>query len=472
MASDYSRLAEQVVELVGGKENITQVLHCVTRLRFNLVDYDKADQEAIKKVEGVLGVVDAGSQLQVVIGPNVDEAYVAVCEIAGRNRVEPIEENLDGGKARLTLKSIGLGMLDGLSGTMAGVIPAIVVCAFFKMLQALLGPEFLNIAPADSDVYTLLSFVGDAGFYFFPVLVGYSAAKKFGASPILGILLGSIFIHPTFVSLAAEGTPFSVFGIPCVVQNYSSSIIPSLLSVWALSHIERFFNKVFPSSIRGLFAPTLSILVMLPVALCVIGPAGAFLGNYVVAGLFSLQNISGALGMAIIAGLYSLLVMTGMHMVLITALFQVFATQGFDAFGGPAVYFCSFASMGVGIGAFLRIKNKGQKALAAEYAITQIVAGTSEPTLYGICARYKRPFIGMIGGGFIGGLFGGLMGVISPSLVPSSNVFAVLGFAGGAPENFMIGVAACVVSLVSAAVLTYFFGFEPDSEAFVMDETE
>lgn len=472
MATDFQELATRVVDLVGGKDNIVHVLHCVTRLRFNLRDHSAARQDDIKQVPGVLGVVDAGTQLQVIIGPDVDKAYDAVCALIGQEKLGAIDENLDAGQPKqpLSPKRIGQAMLDGLSGTMATVIPAIVVCAFFKMLQALVGPDFLNVVSTESDVYTLLTFVGDAGFYFFPVLVGYGAAKKFGATPILGILLGAILIHPTFVALATDGASFTVFGIPCMVQNYSSTILPALLSVWVMSHLEKFFNKVFPSAVRGLFAPTLSILIMLPIALCILGPAGAFLGNYVVGALFALQNISGALGMAIIAGLYALLVMTGMHMVLITALFQVFATQGYDGFGGPAVYFSSFAVMGVAIGAFLRIKNKGQKALAAEYAITALVAGTSEPTLYGICTRYKRPFIGLVGGGFIGGLVGGLAGVISPSLVPSSNVFAVLGFAGGTSENMAIGVVACVVSLVSAAALTFLFGFEKESEAFVVDD--
>lgn len=472
MATDWNKLAEQVVELVGGKDNITNVLHCVTRLRFNLRDYGAADQEAIKKVPGVLSVVDAGTQLQVVIGPDVNKAYDAVLALTGLTGGGSVDaDDVPAEKVPLTPKGILMAALDGLSGTMATVIPALVACAFFKMLTALLGPEFLGVITTESNLYTLLTFVGDAGFYFFPIYVAYGAAKKFGTSPILALLMGAIFIHPTFVGMATEGTPFTVFGIPCNVQNYANSILPALLSVWMMSYIEKFFNKIFPSSVRGLFAPTLTIMVMLPIALCVLGPAGSFLGNYVVAGIYALQNFAGPLGMAIIAGFYSLLVMTGMHMVFIVSLFQVFAEQGFDAFGGPAVYFCSFASMGVGIGAFLRIKNKQQKALAAEFAVTQIVAGTSEPTLYGICARYKKPFIGMIGGGFIAGLVGGILGVVNTTLIPSSNVFAILGFAGGTPQNFALGVGCCILALV-AAVLTFLFGFDKDSEAFDPDDPE
>lgn len=480
MAKDFSELAESVVKLVGGTENITNVLHCVTRLRFNLRDFSLADQEAIKKVPGVLGVVDAGTQLQVVIGPDVDKAYDAVLAYTGLAGGAAVEENLDAPKEPLTPKRIFMNMLDGLSGTMASVIPGIVACAFFKMATALLGPEFLGLVSAESDLYTLLTFVGDAGFYFFPIYVAYGASKKFGTSTILALLLGAILIHPTFVGIAAEGRPFTVFGIPCMVQNYSSSILPALLSVWVMSYVENFFNKIFPTSVRGLFSPTLTIIVMLPIALCILGPAGAFLGKYIVGALFALQNFAGALGMALVAGLYPILVMTGMHMIVIMSLFQVFAEQGFDAFGGPALCMASFSVMGVAIGAFLRIKNKEQKALAAEYAVTALIAGTSEPTLYGICTRYKKPFIGLIGGGFVGGLIAGILGLFQPSLVPSSNIFAVLGFAGetsvnpaytgSASMNFTMGVVCAVISLIVAAALTFFFGFDADSEAFAKDD--
>lgn len=469
MAKDYQALAEEIVANVGGKENITKVLHCATRLRFNLKDMAKADQEAIKQVKGVLGVVDAGAQLQVVIGPDVDHAYDAVLALTGLSSSAAVDENLDAPKQPLTPKAVGMAILDALSGTMGPVIPAIVACAFFKMFTSLLGPDFLNVLPADSDLMTLFTFVGDAAFYFFPCIVGYTAAMKFGVTPVLGIVMGAILIHPTFMAIANEGTPFTVFGIPCMAQNYSSTIIPVILSVWVMSYIEKFLNAKMPNSVRGVFAPALTIFAMLPISLCVLGPAGAFLGNYIVGGLLALQNIIGPLGMAIIAGLYPILVMTGMHMVLIVTLFQVFATQGFDGFAGPALVFASFSVMGVAIGAFLRIKNKEQKALAAEYAITAILAGTSEPTIYGICTRYKRPFLGLIAGGFAGGLVAGILGVISASLVPASNVLCALAFAGGTQFNFVAGWACAILSTVVAAAVTYLFGFDANSEAFVED---
>lgn len=463
---DYSALAKKIIALVGGKENVTQVIHCQTRLRFNLANQKLAREDELKSVNGVLGIVKAGVQLQVVIGTDVARVFDEVVKITGHAGTS--EGSVESAKEKMTLKRIGSAVLDALSGSLGPIIPVITACAFFKMLTSLLGPDMLNVLETEGSLYILLTFVGDAGFYFFPVIIGYSAAKKFKVMPVLGILLGCIMMHPTFIGLA--GTDFSVFGIPCNVQNYGSTVLPIIMSVWIMSYVESFFNRTVPSSVRSVLAPAFTITVMLPVSLCVIGPAGAFLGNYVVAGLLGLQGLIGFLGMAIIAALYPFLVMTGMHMVLITALFQVFATQGYDGFAGPALTCASFAVMGVCIGAAFRLKDKEQKAMAAEFTVTSIVAGTSEPCLYGICARYKRPFIGLIAGGFAGGLYAGITGVVSGNLVPSTNFLSALAFTGADTGNLVNGLIACGISAAAAAVVTYFFGFDKNEPAILSEK--
>lgn len=455
-----NQIAKEVLEQIGGKENVSKVLHCQTRLRFNLKDESLAIDEKIEKINGILGVVRAGGQVQVVVGPEVKDVYNEICEIANFENTDNVENAPK--KEKLTLKSIGNGILDAVSGCMGPAIPAIVASAFFKMLVALLGPDLLNVIQVESDIYTLLTFVGDAAFYFFPVIVGYTSAKKFNLNPVLGILMGAILIHPTFVGLA--GQPFTVYGIPCNVQGYANSIVPIILSNWIMSYVARFFDRIVPGSIRSVFSPAFTIAVMLPIALCVFGPAGAFIGEYVVGALLSLEGIVGFIGVGLIAALYPVLVMTGMHMVLITALFQIFATQGFDGFAAVAVSVSSFSIMGVGIGAFLRLKNKEQKALALSYSVTAIVAGTSEPTIYGICTKYKRPFIGLLLGGFLGGAYAGLTGVIDATLVPSSNVFAALCFLGKSQANVINGFIACLIAFVATAALVYFFGFDKNEK--------
>ena len=470
MASkDYKALAQSIVENVGGKDNIRHYLHCATRLRFNLEDDSVVNADEIKKIPGVLGTMKVGDQWQIIIGTDVDKAYDEVVKLVGTVAAggETEEENgEDVKKQQFSLKFIGTSILDALSGTMGPVIPAIVACAFFKMLTALLGPDMIGILAPESDIYRLFTFVGDAAFYFFPCIVGYTAAQKFGVTPVLGILMGAILIHPSLIEIVNAGAGFTVLGIPMYGVNYSSTIIPVILSVWAMKYIERFFNKVLPNSIRNVFAPAFTIFVMLPLSLCVLSPAGAFIGNYVVAGLFGLQSVVGFVGIGIIAALYPILVMTGMHMVLLMTLFQIFATQGFDGFAAPALVYASFSVMGVAIGAALRLKNPVQRNLAAGYAITAVVAGTSEPTIYGICTRYKKPFIGLMAGGFIGGIYGGITKVISATLVPSTNFTCALSFLGGDTANMVNGIIAALISLVAAAVVTYFFGFDKKRAGF------
>lgn len=455
---DYKMLATKIIELVGGKANIAHALHCATRLRFNLKKFDNIQVEEIKQVQGVMGTMRVGEQLQVIIGPNVENVFDEVSRLLQLDDTQPVKEDYK--KKKVTIKSFGAAILDALSGTMGPVIPAIVASAFFKMLTSILGPDLLNVLPVESDLYTLFTFVGDAAFYFFPVIVGYSAAKKFKVTPVLGILMGAVLIHPTLLQMVSDGTPFSIFGLPVHLQNYSSTIIPVILSVWVMSYVEKFFMTYIPSAIRSVFAPPLTLLIMLPVSLCVLSPAGAILGNYVVEGLLLLEGSVGFLGVAIVGALYAILVMTGMHMLVITTLFQIFATVGYDGFLAPALCYSSFAVMGVGIGAFLRLKNKEEKALAASYAITSIVAGTSEPTLYGICVKYKKPFIGLIGGGFIGGLYGGISNAIVATLVPASNFTCLLGFLGSSDMNMVNGIIGCLVSVISAILITYFLGFD------------
>ncbi len=454
------QIANEVLEQVGGKDNVSKVLHCQTRLRFNLKDESIADNDKIEAINGVLGVVRAGGQVQVVIGTEVKDVYKEICEIGSFENTD--KESVPTKKEKITLKSIGNGILDAISGSMGPAIPAIVASAFFKMLVAVLGPDVLNVIGEGNDLYTLFTFVGDTAFYFFPVIVGYTSAKKFNLNPVLGILMGAILIHPTFVGLV--GQEFTVYGIPCNVQSYASSIVPIILSNWVMSYVARFFDRVVPGSIRSVFSPAFTIATMLPIALCVFGPAGSFIGQYVVAALFSLEGVAGFIGIGLIAALYPILVMTGMHMVLLTALFQIFATYGSDAFAAVAVSVSSFSIMGVGIGAFFRLKNKEQKALALSYGITAIVAGTSEPTIYGICTKYKKPFLGLLAGGFLGGAYAGLTGVIDATLVPSSNIFAALCFLGESQANVVNGIIACAIAFISTAVLVYFFGFDKNEK--------
>lgn len=456
---NFNELAKRILEEVGGKENIMHVAHCATRLRLNLKDESIPSDEKLKELSGVIGVMHSGGQLQIIIGQDVSLLYNEVCEIGNFSSDTKLNSTSKDQKKKITLKSIGNGILDALSGSLTPAIPIITVAAFFKMIPAIFGPTMLKLISETSDLYVLASFVGDAGFYFFPVLIGYTSAKKFKTNPLLGILLGCIMLHPTFIELVESGSYFSVFGIPSIVENYSSTILPIIMSVWVMSYVDRFFNKYMPSAIRGVLAPALTIAVMLPITLCAVGPAGAWIGTSISQGILNLNGVAGFLGVALIGATFELLVLTGMHIILITALIQTFMLNGSESFVAPGMAAATFAVLGMCLGGALRLRNKEEKSLSWGYFISLIVGGITEPGLYGVGIRYKRPLIGMIVGGFVGGLYFGILNVGHYTLIPVTNILSLLCFTGHTTANTINGIIGSLITVIVAAIVTYFFGF-------------
>lgn len=407
--------------------------------------------------------MQAGGQYQVIIGQSVGRVYEYLCDIGGFKNDSLVDNDINQQKEKMTLKSIGAGILDGIAGCLTPLIPLLLAASMFKLLVAVLGPSMLGVVNEKSDLYTLLTLVGDAGFYFFPIIVGYTAAKKFGATPVIAMFLGGVMLHPTFVSMAAEEKPFTVFGIPIQVQNYSSTIIPIILSVWVMSYIEKFFKKYIPTTLKTIFASFLTVLIMLPITLVVLGPAGSFLGKYISKGLLGLSDIGPSfVAVALTAALWEFLVMTGMHVVMIYTLILAFSTNGYESLIMPAATVASLSVSGMCLGAALRLKNKEHRSLSFSYLIAGAIGGVTEPGLYGVGMRYKRPFVGLIVGGLAGGLYAGIMHVTGYTLIPIASVLAGLSFAGGSTVNFVNGIISMAISFIVAAVVTYFFGFKKD----------
>lgn len=461
----FKETATQVLEAVGGTQNISSVTHCITRLRFNLKDESVSNDEEVEKIPGVAGVMRTGGQYQVIIGQTVDKVYDALCEV-GNLKNNDLDDELEGKeKEPLTFKSVGNKILNSLAGCLTPLIPMLIAGALFKTIVAVFGPDMLNVLSEKSDLYQLFTFVGDAVFYFFPVVIGYTAAKQFKCNPVIGMFLGGIMIHPSFTALVQSGAKFTVYGIPCNLQSYSATIFPIILSVWVMSYVERFFNKYVPSALKIVFAPFLTIVVMLPIALCVLGPAGAFLGNYICSAILALGNSGGIftiLAIALIGALWEFLVVTGMHWLLITTITTVIASSGHEAVISAATAAASFAVGGMCLGVALRKKDKEGKALSFSYVISQVIGGVTEPGLYGDGFGYKKPFIGMIAGGFAGGLYGAITGLTAYAIVPVANFLCLLGYVGGSQMNFINGIISAVVSFVVAAVVTYIVGIDEE----------
>lgn len=464
--TDFKALAPQVLEAVGGKENVVSLTHCVTRLRFKLADESLADDAAIQAMPGVAGVNHVANQYQVIIGVGVDEAYDEVVRLVG-DKAAGGEVPEDDAAFDWSPKAIGNLVLDYLSGSLTPLIPMLIASAMLKAILALFGPDMLKLMSAESDLFKLFTFASDAAFYFFPITVGAFAAKKLDTSMVLGMFIGAILIHPTMISMAEEGASFTVYGIPAGVQNYTSTIFPILLSCVALKYVDRFFNRIMPESLKFVFAPLCTTLVMLPLALCVFGPIGGFIGQ----GLFAVINGIGSLGgiayifaLALLGALWEYVVMAGMHWMFITAAITAISAGGVDSVLSPAAAPAGFAVGGMVLGAFFLQKTAEERSLSISYLIAQVIGGVVEPGIYGVGFRYKRPFLGMMVGGFLGALYCGITGTVAYSMVPVSSVLAVFGFLGGPTSNFVNIIIACVIAFVSAAAATYFIGLEPKTK--------
>lgn len=469
MSKQIKEMARQIIQDIGGSGNVVSVTHCMTRLRFNLKDMSIPQDEKIKQIAGVLGVARSGGQYQIIIGQTVNEVYDAVVAAGNLNQSAPVNEQIteDLGTKKWTWKSVGNTILNKIAGSLTPLIPMLIAASMFKMLVAVLGPTMLNVISVKSDLYQLFSLVGDAGFYFFPVAIGYTAAKQFAASPILGIFLGAIMLDPGLVKIVAAGKPFTVYGIPMHLTNYGSTVVPILLSVWIMSYIERFFNQKIPASLRTIFAPTLTIAVMLPLSLCVLGPLGGFLGEYVSKAIISfgqLGGIAAIIGVGLIGALWEILVMTGMHLVLISAMITIVAQTGHDNFIMLGSIAASMAVAGMSLGASLRIKDKQEKSLAFSYFIANFIGGVTEPGLYGLAIKYRRPFLGMMIGGFAGGIYAAITHVSAYVVVPVANFMCLSGYVGGSTANLINGVISGAIALIVAAIATYMIGVEPKAK--------
>lgn len=469
MSKQIKEMARQIIQDIGGSGNVVSVTHCMTRLRFNLKDMSIPQDEKIKQIAGVLGVARSGGQYQIIIGQTVNEVYDAVVAAGNLNQSAPVNEQIteDLGTKKWTWKSVGNTILNKIAGSLTPLIPMLIAASMFKMLVAVLGPTMLNVISVKSDLYQLFSLVGDAGFYFFPVAIGYTAAKQFAASPILGIFLGAIMLDPGLVKIVAAGKPFTVYGIPMHLTNYGSTVVPILLSVWIMSYVERFFNQKIPASLRTIFAPTLTIAVMLPLSLCVLGPLGGFLGEYVSKAIISfgqLGGIAAIIGVGLIGALWEILVMTGMHLVLISAMITIVAQTGHDNFIMLGSIAASMAVAGMSLGASLRIKDKQEKSLAFSYFIANFIGGVTEPGLYGLAIKYRRPFLGMMIGGFAGGIYAAITHVSAYVVVPVANFMCLSGYVGGSTANLINGVISGAIALIVAAIATYMIGVEPKAK--------
>ncbi|MEE0027572.1 MAG: PTS transporter subunit EIIC [Atopobiaceae bacterium] len=451
---DYKKTAAAIVEGVGGVENVKGLTHCVTRLRFSLADEGKANADALKATDGVVGVVQQGGQYQVIIGNEVDDVYDAITPLIGGGQGSVDANEADAAQKPQGIKGWANAALDTLISCFTPLIPAIAGAGMVKVLAYVLSAA--GLIATESVEYSVLNVIGDGVYYFLPLLVAVTAANKMKTNPFLAMGIAGIMMHPNLLALGEAGSTVSVFGAPLTLVNYSAQALPIILSVWVMKYVEKFFGSHCPTLLKAFLPSMLTFLVVGPIALIAIGPLGTILGNGFQV-FADLMTQWGWLAVALNAALFPFLVLTGMHNALIPLMIQMFMTQGFDPVFLPGGLCANLAEGAAAAAVAVRTKSKTMKSTAWSAAVSAVL-GVTEPALYGVNLRLKRPFIAMVIGSFVGGAIAGLVGLtaytfVSPSLL-SLPIFA------GAQSNFLLSMIAVPATLVSTFLITFFMGFE------------
>lgn len=460
--ANNAQIAAEVLSAVGGKENISNLTHCMTRLRFELRDESVAKDEIIQAVEGVIKVIHSGGQVQVVIGTNVDKVYDEICKsgkLGQLGQTEVIEDDQkENQKKKLTVKGVLNGIMGGISGSLTPVLPVIIAGGIFKMIAVLFGPDNIGLLSEENQFYILCNLVNSAAYYFLPFFVAYSAAKKFNVNPVMAMLLAGIMIHPDMLGIVEAGGTFKIYGfIPMKLVDYTQAAIPVILNTWIMSHVERWVKKIVPEAFRTIGVPVLLMVIMIPLGLCAFGPLCNIVMGGVANGIIWLDKTAGMVALVAVGALWVLIITFGMHMPIMMTLLPVWMEMGFDAIVSPATIASAWAVIGVELAYALRSKGKENKSLGWSCFVTNMTANISEPAIYGILLRDKKAMVWNMIGGAAGAL---VMGILGAKIVLFSGVglpfLNVLRFG----EYAIQGGVGMAVAFIVALVFGLIFGFE------------
>ncbi|RWR01711.1 PTS-system permease [[Pantoea] beijingensis] len=489
MAINYAQSAVEIVELIGGNENVINVTHCATRLRFILKDTAKVNREQLNRVKGVITVIEAGGQVQVVIGNHVGDAYREVLKLVN------VDEN-----AAMAAPNVGIvsRLMDIISSIFAPFLYPLAACGVLQGIISL----FAAIGWMDpaSGAYRILNFVSWTGFTFLPVMVAFTAAKKFGVNPFTAVIAACALVSPDYMNMLTAnkiilansadpamqqlmkeavsnpeiakvlaevaGIPINspsldFFGLPVKYLSYTASVIPIILMVWAMSYVQRFFERILPLVIRNLFTPMFCLAIMVPLTLLAFGPIGNAIGGAIGGVYNTLYHLSPAIAGFVVGALWMPLVTLGVHWGITPVTVGNYATLGYDTFTGLQAS-PVFAMAGATLGVYLKAKDMELKRISLSAGMTALF-GITEPAIYGVALRLKRPMICGCLAGAIGGSIAGAFQAVSWSYcLPGIAVLPVFFKEGHMPQflGFLLSIS---VAFVLGALFTYIAGFKEQS---------
>ena len=440
-------LAQKILELSGGEKNITYVTHCATRLRLVVKSEAEVNLKAIDSLEGVLKAQHSGGQLQVVIGAKVNKIYDEFTKLGS------FTNNNESDMPKVKKNPVN-AFIETISGIFTPILPALVGCGMMKCLSSLMTST--GMVDPSTGFITVFNMIADCVFYFMPFFLAVSAARKFKTNEYLAIALAACLLHPTILDAAGKIAETGIdkidfLGLPILLVKYTSTVIPIILSVWLLSYVYKFVEKIVPDLLKVLLVPMITLLIMVPVQLIAIGPFGSYVGTWIAEGLNILFAKSGIVAGALLGFFRPILVMFGMHYSIMPMQIQQVAETGVTVLTASALA-ANLAQAGAAFGVFLKIRNKTMKAAAGSSSLTALF-GITEPAIYGVTLRFKKPFFaGCLAAGLVSGFFGlvnananaiALPGILSLSTYNADKyIYIIIGVVAA----FVLG---CVFTLIA-----------------------
>ncbi|MEG0366228.1 MAG: beta-glucoside-specific PTS transporter subunit IIABC [Coprobacillus sp.] len=459
----YEKLSKEIIEAVGGKDNIISLQHCMTRLRFVLKDESQASDETISAIDGVLSLIKKGGQYQIIIGTHVHDVYLDVCKLADIHDEKKVMESPK-------KKNVFNSLFSAIIGAIGPIIPILIGTGLGKCI--LLMIQTMGWADAKTSMtFYVFSFVFDAGFTFLPVFVAVAAAKHFKCNMFMAALLGCALVHPNWNSIVSATDPKFIGQmfdfLPLYGMPYTSTLVPALLMVWVMSKVEFTLNKYLPELIKSMFTPLLTLLIMVPLTFVVLAPAMGIISIYLGEGLLWVYNTFGMFAIAIMCLVYPWMVATGMHATLAIAGIQILSQSGYDPFSRTLTLTANMAQGAAAAACAVKTKNKAFRSTCISAAFTAFFAGITEPCIYGVSLRLKRPMYAVMIGSCIGGLYAGFCALKAFAFMTPSIINFPMWMGGNGNSNLINAVITMIISAVATFIATLVLGFEDP-----VDETQ
>lgn len=448
---NYEKMSSEILKAIGGENNIASVVHCSTRLRFTLNDQSKADDEKVKDIKGVLSLVKKGGQYQLVIGNDVDKVYKEIMKIT------KFDSSNEKCKDNNNKENIINRILAIITGSIAPMIPLLAGAGMGKVLLLILS--MLGILSKSSQTYYVLNFIFDTGFYFMPAFVGFSAARMFNCNQYLAGFICLSMLHPEWISLVSAGKAVYFLGIPLALVKYSSQLVTAILTVWIMSYVEKYVYKYVPDMIKVFMAPLLVMLITAPLAFIVIGPVGNFVAQWVADIVLFVQQHFGFVAIPVLAAVYPWLVSIGMHKALSPICVMLIEQNGFDPVTRVIALCSNISQASASLAVSLKTKDRELKQIAFSSSVTAFLGGITEPAMYGVTLKLKKPMYACMIGGAAGGLFAGIV-QLKAYIYVTPGLLSLPMWVSEGSKDLVYAIITMIISTVVTFIATLIIGFD------------